>query len=122
MIVVTAAAGRTGTAVVRALRDRGLAVRAVVGHDRARPGLAALGAEVAVADLRRSSAVLPLLSDAAASDYFDAYQKVLRGKWKSLEVAGHDPRRFNGKSEDGYFSVALDGTHVLSEEGFASPL
>jgi hypothetical protein len=65
-------------------------------------------------------------SDAAASDYFDAYRKVLRGKWKSLEVGNevgnNDARRFAGKSEDGYFAVALKGTQVLSEEGFASPL
>ncbi|MDP9171937.1 MAG: hypothetical protein M3N54_15070, partial [Acidobacteriota bacterium] len=61
-------------------------------------------------------------SDAAASYYFGAYQKILRGKWKSLEVASQDAKRFAGRSEDGYFAVALNGTQVLSEEGFASPL
>ncbi len=49
MIVVTAAGGPTGTAVVRALRARGEQVRAVVRSPR--PGLGALGAEVTVADL-----------------------------------------------------------------------
>ncbi len=49
MIVVTAAGGPTGTAVVRALRARGERVRAVVRSPR--PELEALGAEVAVADL-----------------------------------------------------------------------
>src|ERR1700712_4719292 len=66
MIVVTAAAGQTGTAVVRALRGRELPVRAVAGSDRARPERTALGAEVAVADLRQASAVVPLLRDADA--------------------------------------------------------
>ncbi|WP_409333024.1 SDR family oxidoreductase [Trujillonella humicola] len=51
MIVVTAAAGRTGTAVVRALRARGLPVRAVVGRPEPRPDLVALGAEVVAAGL-----------------------------------------------------------------------
>jgi uncharacterized protein YbjT (DUF2867 family) len=66
MIVVTAAGGPTGTAVVRALRSRGLAVRAMVGHDQPRPELTALGAEVAVADLCEPSSVGPLLADADA--------------------------------------------------------
>ena len=66
MIVVTAAAGQTGTAVVRALRRQGLAVRAVVRGDQPRPDLVALGAEVASADLRRPSDVLPLLAGADA--------------------------------------------------------
>ena len=46
MIVVTAAGGPTGTAVVRALRERGEAVRAVVAGRRPRPELEELGAEV----------------------------------------------------------------------------
>ncbi|MGY1815774.1 SDR family oxidoreductase [Blastococcus sp. SYSU D00820] len=51
MIVVTAAGGATGTAVVRALRARGQAVRAVVGRRGPRPELTDLGAEVVVAEL-----------------------------------------------------------------------
>jgi uncharacterized protein YbjT (DUF2867 family) len=66
VIVVTAAGGRTGTAVVAALRARGRAVRAVVSSDRARPGLAALGADVVVADLADPERVRPLLGDAEA--------------------------------------------------------
>ena len=57
MIVVTAAGGATGTAVVAALRSRGLPVRALVGSARPRPELTALGAEVAVADLTRPDTV-----------------------------------------------------------------
>ncbi|MFW3171714.1 SDR family oxidoreductase [Geodermatophilus sp. CPCC 206100] len=51
MIVVTAAGGQTGTAVVRALRRRGEAVRAVVSRPGPRPELAELGAEVVAAEL-----------------------------------------------------------------------
>jgi uncharacterized protein YbjT (DUF2867 family) len=53
VIVVTAAGGVTGTAVVRALRARGEVVRAVVSRRTPRPGLAGLGAELAVAELTR---------------------------------------------------------------------
>jgi hypothetical protein len=58
----------------------------------------------------------------SAAQYFDAYQKVLRGKWKTLEVTGQTGARFSGKSEDGYFEVTRDGKRVLSEEGFEQPL
>ncbi|HEY3827525.1 MAG TPA: hypothetical protein VGL82_23390 [Bryobacteraceae bacterium] len=58
----------------------------------------------------------------AASQYFAAYQKVLRGKWKSVEVSAESPDRFSGKSEDGYFAVTRDGKTVLSKEGFEQPL
>lgn len=60
MIVVTAAGGSTGTAVVRELRSRGQEVRAVVGTPRARPELDGLGAEVVVGDLVGDPAGLPL--------------------------------------------------------------
>ncbi len=66
MIVVTAAGGPTGTAVVRSLRARGRQVRAVVGTDRPRPELAALGAQVVVADLTTPSTVAPALAGAEA--------------------------------------------------------
>ncbi|TFV62570.1 UNVERIFIED_ORG: nucleoside-diphosphate sugar epimerase [Bacillus sp. AZ43] len=61
MIVVTAAGGRTGAAVVRALWARGERVRALVGGSRSYPGLAALSAEVVAADLADAGAVEPLL-------------------------------------------------------------
>jgi uncharacterized protein YbjT (DUF2867 family) len=66
VIVVTAAGGRTGTAIARSLRARGRSVRALVGTDRPRPELDALGADVAVADLSDPAAVAPHLADAAA--------------------------------------------------------
>jgi uncharacterized protein YbjT (DUF2867 family) len=66
MIVVTAAGGQTGTAVVRALRAGGHAVRAVVSSARPRPDLTALGADVVAADLAAPGAVAPLFAGAHA--------------------------------------------------------
>jgi uncharacterized protein YbjT (DUF2867 family) len=66
VIVVTAAGGRTGTAIARSLHARGRSARALVGTDRPRPELDALGAEVVVADLTDPVAVAPLLDGAAA--------------------------------------------------------
>jgi uncharacterized protein YbjT (DUF2867 family) len=56
VIVVTAAGGPTGTAVVRELRARGESVRAVVNRRRPRPELTGLGAEVVVAELTQPMA------------------------------------------------------------------
>ncbi|MGY1633143.1 SDR family oxidoreductase [Geodermatophilus sp. SYSU D01186] len=67
MIVVTAAGGQTGTAVVRALRERGEQVRAVVSGPRPRPELDALGAEVVVAELTQP---LPWADVLAGADAF----------------------------------------------------
>jgi hypothetical protein len=57
----------------------------------------------------------------AATQYFDAYRKILQAKWKSVEVGVQDPAQFSGKSEDGYFAVVRDGARVLSREGFTAP-
>jgi len=66
MIVVTAAGGQTGAAVVRALWARGLRVRALVGSSHPRPELTALSADVVAADLRDPAAVEPLVAGADA--------------------------------------------------------
>ena len=66
MIVVTAAGGPTGTAVVRALWSLGEQVRAVVRPGRPHPELTALSVEVAPADLTVPAEVEPLLADARA--------------------------------------------------------
>lgn len=66
MIAVTAAGGKTGTAVVRALRRTGLPVRALVGSARPHPELAELGAETVVADLLRPPTVAAALDGADA--------------------------------------------------------
>jgi uncharacterized protein YbjT (DUF2867 family) len=89
VIVVTAAGGRTGTAVVRALWSRGLPVRAVVGSDRPRPELTGLGAEVGTADLADPASLAPLLEHAEA----------LYVMWPNF-----DPREARGAAE--LFAVA----------------
>lgn len=66
MIVVTAAGGRTGAAVVRALRARGEQVRAVVSRRTPRPELTDLGAEVVVGELTQPMPWARLLDGAAA--------------------------------------------------------
>jgi uncharacterized protein YbjT (DUF2867 family) len=66
VIVVTAAGGQTGAAVVGALRRRGSPVRAVVSSARPRPDLDVLGAEVVAADLGRPEDLRQFLQDAEA--------------------------------------------------------
>jgi uncharacterized protein YbjT (DUF2867 family) len=66
MIVVTAAGGRTGAAVVRALWSQGHRVRPVVSGSRPHPELTALAGNVVAADLRDVRAVEPLLDGARA--------------------------------------------------------
>jgi uncharacterized protein YbjT (DUF2867 family) len=66
VIVVTAAGGPTGTAVVRALWSRGQQVRAVVGSGRPHPELASLSVEIGTADLTAPAEVEPLLAGANA--------------------------------------------------------
>jgi len=58
----------------------------------------------------------------SANRYFEAYQKVLRGKWKNIAVSAQTPSNFSGRSEDGYFSVTVEGNKVQSREGFDQPL
>lgn len=59
--------------------------------------------------------------DDAGSQYCDAYEKILRGKWKSVEITDQSTKQFSGRSDDGYFTVTCNGKRVLSEEGFAQP-
>ena len=66
MIVVTAAGGQTGAAVVRALWSKGRRVRAVVGGSREYPELTALAADVVPADLRDVASLRPVLDGAEA--------------------------------------------------------
>jgi hypothetical protein len=84
------------------------------------------GADYRIDEVKTSHRMMLLyLSDwsdeDSAAQYFDAYQKVLRAKWKQIEVTVKDAARFSGKSEDGYFAVVRDGARILSEEGFADP-
>jgi uncharacterized protein YbjT (DUF2867 family) len=66
VIVVTAAGGQTGTAIVRALRSRGEPVRAVVSRRGPRPELEALGAQVVRGELTQPQPWRDLLAGAEA--------------------------------------------------------
>jgi hypothetical protein len=59
-------------------------------------------------------------SPAAARAFFDLYQRVLRAKWKKLEIASSDPGQVSGSGDNGWFSLRLDGVTVHSVEGIQS--
>jgi hypothetical protein len=52
-----------------------------------------------------------------ARQYFEAYQNVLRKKWRNIDVLERDRSTFAGRGDDGYFVVRLEGTVVRSLEG-----
>jgi hypothetical protein len=60
-------------------------------------------------------------SPEAARTFFDLYQRVLRAKWKNLEIASSSPGHVTGKGDNGRFSLRLDGSIVHSIEGIQSP-
>jgi uncharacterized protein YbjT (DUF2867 family) len=64
--MVTAAGGRTGAAVVRALWSRGHRIRAMVSGARECPELTALAAEVVAVDLRDAAALETVLAGGEA--------------------------------------------------------
>jgi len=55
--------------------------------------------------------------EAAARKFFDVYQQVLAAKWKRCEFGERSAIRAVGHSEDGWFSVSLEGRGVASIEG-----
>jgi hypothetical protein len=56
-------------------------------------------------------------SPEAAQTYFGLYQRVLKGKWKKMEVASATPTEITGTGDSGRFTVRLSGTSVQSIEG-----
>jgi len=56
-----------------------------------------------------------------AKDFFALYAKVLRKKWKKMDVMGEGEGRLSGTGDDGYFLVKQTGSLVCSVEGLASP-
>jgi hypothetical protein len=59
--------------------------------------------------------------DASAEWFFASYEKILRGKWKSIEITERTDNRIGGKGDDGYFCVDVSATVVTSREGLAAP-
>jgi hypothetical protein len=56
----------------------------------------------------------------AARRFFAAYQKVLAGKWKQLEVDSRSDTALGGRGDDGWFRLRLEGARVTSVEGLRS--
>jgi len=63
-------------------------------------------------------------SPEAAKTFFELYQRVLRAKWKKLEIASssssNSSARMSGTGDNGRFSLRLDGATVHSIEGIQS--
>jgi hypothetical protein len=55
-----------------------------------------------------------------AQAFFTAYQKVLRGKWKTCQPSVDLESEFSGHSDNGYFTVRWNQTLVTSVEGIQS--
>ena len=60
-------------------------------------------------------------SPEAARTFFELYQRVLRAKWKKLEIATSSAVQVTGTGDNGRFSLRLDGATVHSIEGIQSP-
>ena len=60
-------------------------------------------------------------SPEAARSFFELYQRVLKAKWKKMEIASTSPGQVNGTGDNGRFSLRLDGATVHSIEGIQSP-
>lgn len=56
-------------------------------------------------------------SPEGARVYFELYQRVLKGKWKRMEVASATPTEVSGTGDSGRFTIRLSGTSVQSIEG-----
>jgi hypothetical protein len=57
----------------------------------------------------------------AAERMFQAYKKVLQGKWRKLQIDSESADSIRGVGDDGPFQVVLSGNTVRSLEGAASP-
>jgi hypothetical protein len=59
-------------------------------------------------------------SEAVAREYFGLYRQVLAKKWKAMKVSLDSERKVEGRGDDGYFIVRLNGARVSSLEGMNS--
>ncbi len=60
-------------------------------------------------------------SPEAARQFFKSYQRVLKGKWKSIRIDTTAGDHVAGRGDDGHFVLRLDRAVVSSVEGLASP-
>jgi hypothetical protein len=61
-------------------------------------------------------------SEKNAAAYFDAYKKILKGKWKHCRPMTDSDTVFAGDGDTGYFLSHLTGERMLSIEGMAEPV
>lgn len=61
-------------------------------------------------------------SEESAQKFFDLYRRVLKSKWKTLEITSDAPSRVEGRGDSGYFRVWVAGATVNHIEGAESPL
>ncbi len=58
---------------------------------------------------------------AAAARFFTAYEKVLRGKSKTLRIDTQTETHLSGLADDGYFDLTRTGPTVTSRQGWPAP-
>jgi hypothetical protein len=61
-------------------------------------------------------------SPESARNYFEQCRKVMRGKWKKLEITKETPASMDGQGDFGYFRVWMAGEMVNQIEGWKTPL
>jgi hypothetical protein len=59
-------------------------------------------------------------SEHAAGDFFSAYERILKAKWKRCDPALDNGNVFAGTGDNGYFVSRLQGDLVSSVEGISS--
>jgi hypothetical protein len=83
------------------------------------------GGQMALLEHKRGKHVVLLYASewadaAGAKRMFDAYVRVMKGKWTKLKAGPETETEFKGESEDGMFRLTLEGTRLTSIEGFRS--
>jgi hypothetical protein len=56
-------------------------------------------------------------SPEAARTFFELYRRVLKGKWKKLEIASESESVISGSGDSGKFEIRFSGSTVQSIEG-----
>jgi len=56
-------------------------------------------------------------SPAAARVYFGLHQRILKGKWKNMDVASETETEVRGTGDSGRFMLRVSGASVQSIEG-----
>jgi len=56
-------------------------------------------------------------SPESARRFFELYQRVMKGRWKKMDIEHRDESKIIGTGDDGRFQLWLSGTKVQSIEG-----